>query len=291
MKRNMIILGASGFIGSNIVKHYLSCCPDNVKGFSSQECDMLSLKSIENNLSFIKEDDVIIMASAITRLKENSFESMVKNIRMAENISSFIENNKVAYMVFLSTVDIYGLIKQGTMINEKLLPDPNDYYAMSKLSSEYILKKMCHKRHIPLLILRLSGVYGPGDAGKSTINKLVESAVINKKVVIYGDGGDKRDFVYIEDLCNILRIAVDHKINGTFNVATGKSSSIKEIVDVIKQSTGSEFLVEFKEDTNQHEERVKDMVYDVSLFTSTFIDIKLKGISEGVYRYLNAYKP
>ena len=291
MNKNMIVLGASGFIGSSIVKHFLSYSSGTVKGFSSQECDTLSLNSIEDSLSFVKENDVIIMASAITRLKENSFESMINNIRMAENFSRFIEKNKIAHIVFLSTVDVYGLVKQDTMLNEKLLPGPNDYYAMSKLSSEYILKKMCHKRHIPLLVLRLSGTYGPGDNGKSTINKLIESAVINKKVVIYGDGEDKRDFVYIDDVCNILEMAVDHKTDGTFNVATGKSCSIKEIVEVIKQSTCGEFIVEFKENANQHDERVKDMVYDVSLLRSTFTDIKLKDISEGICQYLNTYKP
>lgn len=290
MNKNVIVLGKNGFIGSNIIKCFLSYSSDNVKGVSSQECDLLSLNSIQNNLSFIKGNDIIIMASAITRLKENNFESMIKNIRMADNISSFIEKNKVAYIVFLSTADVYGLVKQDTMINEKLLPNPNDYYAMSKLSSEYILKKMCHKKHIPLLVLRLSGIYGPGDNGKSTINKLIESAVINKKVVIYGDGEDKRDFVYIEDLCNVLKMAADHKINGTLNVATGKSSSIKEIVEVIKQSTDEKFIVEYKKHTNQHEERVKDMIYDTTLLTSTFPDIKFKDICKGIYQYLNAYK-
>lgn len=282
MDKRIIILGASGFIGNYVYKSFLSDMIFDVKGFSSKNCDLLSLDQIQNKLSFISKDDVVIMASAITRLRENTFDSMIKNIQMADNISKFIEKKGAGYFIFLSTVDVYGLVDDTTIISEKLLPNPNDYYAVSKLTSEFLLKKTCDRNNIPILTLRLSGVYGSGKQEKTTINKLIESATRNKEVIIYGDGKDKRDYIYVDDVCNIIKKAIEQKINATLNVATGNSCSISEIVEIIKKCCTDKFVVNYKQRENITEERVKDMVYDVSLLTTVFPDIKIKDLKEGI---------
>lgn len=289
MNKRIIILGASGFIGKYIYKNFQSDMIYDVVGFSSKDCNLLSPDQIQEKLLFIEEDDVIIMASAITRLKENTFDSMIKNIQMADNISKFIGGKRVGYFIFLSTVDVYGLVDTTNFIDEKLLPNPNDYYALSKLSSEFILKKMCNKNNIPILILRLSGIYGYGDQGKNTIGKLIESAIKNKEITVYGDGKDKRDFVYVGDVCNIIKNATKHKINTILNVATGKSYSINEIVEIIKLNYPEKFVVKYKAREDYFEERVKDMIYDVSLLTTTFPDLKFKDIKEGISIYINNF--
>jgi len=290
MKTKIIILGINGFIGNYIWK-YLSLLNNyEVVGYSSQDCNLLSSGLIQRKLSDITPDDVIIMTSAITRLKENSFDSMMKNVSMTDNIVKLIGKNRVSCFIFLSTVDVYGLVDSRTIINERLLPNPNDYYALSKLSGEYLLKRVCSSNNIPLLILRLSGIYGSGDHGKSTINKLIESAIIKKEVTIYGDGKDKRDFVYIEDVGEIVKSGIEKRIDITINVATGKSYSITEIVDIIKSCCqhDSDFAVKYKPINNFSERRVKDIFYDISLLTSTFHK-KLKDVKVGIPLYLNEY--
>lgn len=287
MGEKIVILGASGFIGKNLYESFSSNTLYDIIGLSSTDCDLLSLNQVQKELLFVNKDDIIIMASAITRLKENTFDSMIKNIQMADNISKFVEKNRVGYFIFLSTVDVYGLVSVTTIINEKLLPNPNDYYALSKLSSEFILRKTCNKSNIPILILRLSGVYG--NQGQSTVNKLIEAVVRNKEIIIYGDGKDKRDFVYVDDICNIIKEAMERRVSTTLNIATGKSYSINEIVEVIKSCYPEKFVIKHKPGENFFEERVKDMVYDVSLITRTFPDIKFKDIREGISLCLSAY--
>ncbi len=276
------VLGSSGFIGNQLYRYFSE---DNysVKGYSSLDCNLLSKNSIKKSLR-INPKDVVIMASSITRLKGNSLESMIKNIKMADNVFNFIKDDSLSQFIFLSTIDVYGT-RPKLPINENLSPNPKDYYSLSKLSSEFILKNSCANKNIPLLILRLSGVYGKKDEGKSTINKLVESA--NKgKITIFGDGNNRRDFVHVKNLYDVIKNAIFNKTNCILNVATGKDYSIKEITEIIKEffpRTG----IEYKEKTNG---RAKDIVFDTALLKKTFPKIEFMGIKEGLDLYLREYK-
>lgn len=275
------ILGASGFIGNSLLKEFNKKGEYLVKGYSSKDCNLVSSKSIENALYKLTKEDVIIMTSSITRLKGNSLESMMKNVTMAENISKFIEKNNPSQLIFLSTIDVYG-INPLQPINENLLPEPNDYYALSKLASEFILKKSCSSKDIPLLILRLSGVYGKGDKGKSTINKLIESAK-QGKITIYGDGEDKRDFVHVIDIYEVIKKGIKNKINATLNIATGKSHTINKIVEKIKLYCPKKFSIKYKQ---KKLKRIKEMKCDISLLKKTFPDFEPRGIEEGLFSYI-----
>lgn len=278
------ILGAKGFIGGNLLKKFNEDGNYNALGYSSKDCNLLSSESIENALDKSTREDIIIMTSCITRLKENSLESAVKNMRMASNVGEFIEKNPINQFIFLSTCDVYG-INPIQPINENLLPEPNDYYALSKLASEFILKKSCSNKKIPLLILRLSGVYGRGDDGKSTINKLVKSVILNKKITLFGDGEDKRDYIYVDDLYKIIKEGIKNQTNITLNIATGRSYSIKEIIEIIRSNYPGDFLIEHQKEKSE-QKRIKDMTYDVSLLNKTFTSFKPTSLKTGLSYYI-----
>lgn len=95
--KTIIILGASGFIGGNLLRELSSNKGYDVKGCSSKDCDLLSLESLNMALSSATEDDVVIMAAAIPRRKEDSFDAMMKNIIMAENMSNFQKEFVIEY--------------------------------------------------------------------------------------------------------------------------------------------------------------------------------------------------
>ena len=141
---------------------------------------------------------------------------------------------------------------------------------------------------MPISILRLPGVYGQGDNGRSTINRLVESAIKRKHVIIYGDGEDKRDFIYVGDICKIIGKTLNKKLSIVLNIVTGNSYSIKKIVEMIKSNSQEKFIIEYKP-KQIGIERVKDMVYDTSLFSSIFPDIKLLDLKDGISMYLKDF--
>jgi UDP-glucose 4-epimerase len=281
------ILGAGGFIGKNLCNYLLSKTSYQIESFSSLDCDLLYLNNLEKKLSEINKEDALVMTSSITRLKENSLGSMIKNITMAENVAKFIEKKKISHLTFLSTSDIYG-IHPSLPIHERLLPEPNDYYSLSKLTSEFILKNGCSLQEVPLLILRVPGVYGKWDEGKSTINKIINSAIKNKKITILGNGEDKRDFVYVEDLCKIIQRGIEDKIESTTNIATGKNYSIKELANIIKKDFFKDIEIEFVHKDKQN--RPGEIFFDISLLKKNFPDIKLKEIHEGLDLYIRGYK-
>ena len=286
----IIILGASGFIGKRLFDRFSLHRDLEVKGFSSKNCDLLSMNNVTNILSDITSNDVLVMTSAITRLKENTFNSMLKNIQMVENVSKVLVEHPVGQFVYLSTVDVYGIdLKKDVKIGEKLELNPNDYYATSKIVGEFLLKKECSKKDIPLTILRLSGVFGPGDKGESTIGALVQSAFKEKKVGIYGDGKDMRDYVYVDDIYKIINEATVRKPNMPINVATGRSYSILQIVDMIKSLSPYKFQVEFRPKVNKGDKRIDDMIFDCSLLTKEFPNLQLTELKEGISCYISYF--
>ncbi|MBI2549669.1 NAD(P)-dependent oxidoreductase [Candidatus Woesearchaeota archaeon] len=284
MPKKVVILGASGFVGGWLLKRFLSDSPYTAVGYSSADCNLLSPGSIRKALSSVTSEDVIVMLSCITRLRENSFESMLKNIKMADNIACFVESHPVSHFIYFNTVDVYGLIPEGTVISESLPPNPHDYYSISKLTSEFILKKALSEKNIPFLSLRFSGIYCPGDEGKSTINALLYSLFDTGKITIFGDGKSTRDFVYVDDAYRIVEEAVKRPLNATVNVATGKSYSILEVIETIKSLIDKKFTIEFKPIDSKAEKRQGNMVHDISLFQKLFPNFVFTSLKAGLSR-------
>jgi len=274
----IILLGSKGFIGKNLLRNFLN---DDyyIEGYSPPEIDLLSEDIFKKKILEINRGDSLIFASGITRLTENSFESMRKNIKMASNLSKFLEKNPVKQVIFLSTVDVYGAPNE--ILNENLLPNPQDYYSASKLISEIILKRSCSEKKLPLIILRLSGIYGFHDNEKSTMNKFVNSA-LNGEITILGDGTDKRDFVYVGDLYNLIKRVIDSTFtfNKTLNIATGKSYSINEIVTFLNNYINFKIRFVNLPGLGSKTQRIKDMIYDSSEFKKSFPDFQFQDIKE-----------
>ncbi|MCP4606633.1 MAG: NAD(P)-dependent oxidoreductase [Proteobacteria bacterium] len=276
------ILGAGGFLGADLFEKFLRADPMGTIGYKKDECDLLSMESIERALSSVTNNDVIIIVSAVTRSVDNSYESMIANIQMAENISLFLRAKPVSQVVFFSTPDVYGLLPDGAKIAEDLIPQPNDYYSISKLAGEYLLTRDCARRGIRLAILRMTGIYGPRGDGKSTVNNLFRSARERGKITILDGGENLRDFVCVEDIAKVVMSSINKRINTTINVATGKSFPILDIAQMITDALGGGILIEYKDSIPSAEKRIKHMVYNTGRLQTLLPDIELTTIQEGI---------
>lgn len=278
----LFILGSSGFIGKRLFElsaRKISC---DIVGYSSRQCNLLSKDSINHALSEATEEDVVIIASAITRLKGNSYGSMIKNIQMVENVANYMAKHHVSQVIYFSTVEVYGYLPDDIVITERILPYPDEYYGISKLTGEYLLRKTIVPEGIPLTVFRLPGIYGPGGEGKSTINAMVTSALVNKNIVIYGNGRQRRDYVYIDDIFRIVDLAVRRKISATLNVATGRSYSIKDISEMIISAMDCACSVEFKSPGQSAEKKIKNMIYDIDLLRKTLPEMAFTELNRGI---------
>jgi len=286
---NIFIFGSSGYIGNRLSQLFIKENTHNIIGLSSKDCNLLSIQDIEKTLSGISKKDVFIITSAITRLKDNSYTSMISNIQMAENLGSFLRDrpHPIAHVIYLSTVEVYGRSSGMNPITEKTLPLPNEYYGISKLTSEFVLRNAFSDNKIPLTVLRLPGIYGPGGEGKSAVNTMITAALKNNKITVYNKGVQKRDYVFIDDVFQFLKHAIKIKKDITINAVTGISLSISEIAKTIISIIGNDCVIELKESDQSSEQRPKNLVYDISLLKNTMPDMVFTDLATGINKIID----
>lgn len=228
----IILLGSTGFIGKSLLnffeKQQIECL-----GISSKEIDLTKKSAVNKLVKLLEPNSVLIFASSIVREKGDNLENMQKNIDMAKNISRAIEIKPIRKVIFISSIDVYG--KPDGKINEKSALSPLSSYGISKLASEFILKVSAQSSRTPLLILRLGGIFGPGQSSKKYgPNSFIDSAIRKSEILIYGDGKEKRDLIFIGDLVKIISYFISNNTHGVFNIATGKSLSFFRIAELLQ---------------------------------------------------------
>ena len=146
-------------------------------------------------------------------------------------------------VVFASSGAIYGE-QQVVRVHEKLLPSPTSPYAVSKLAAEGYVHTIGEVWQIETVSLRIFNAYGPGQAIPPThppvIPQFVRQVLGGGSLVIYGGGGQVRDYVYIDDVIRALVAAAtaDGISRQIINVGTGVGTSVNELVMLIERVTG-----------------------------------------------------
>ncbi len=279
MSLQAVVLGSSGFIGNNL-SNYLSKKNYKILNFNSKNCNLMNEEAIKEAFSKINSDYSLIISSFITRSKEDTLESMIMNINMIKNLSKNINIKFLKKIIFISSVDVYGS-NYKNKINENNKVNPFSYYGLSKFASEIILKKYFSK--IPLVILRLPGVYGQNDKKLSIIGKLYHEAINNRKIMIYNKGSQLRDYIKVTDVSMIIEIFLNKSFEGVYNIVSGKSFSIVEIAKIIISNLDNNIeIIDNKSNSVSY-----DLVFDNSKFTSIFPNFVFTNIHKGIEEYIN----
>jgi UDP-glucose 4-epimerase len=138
----------------------------------------------------------------------------------------------------VSTVDVYGP-PQFLPLNEEHPTRPASFYGASKLAAEMLLRVFGERAAVPVTVLRLAQVYGPGDTSRKAIPNFIRSALRGDAIVIQGDGSDERDYVFVDDVVIAIELALTRHASGTFNIAGGHACSIRDVVTAIARLTGN----------------------------------------------------
>jgi len=141
----------------------------------------------------------------------------------------------VNYFCYVSTLDVYGS-PAYLPIDEKHPVQPLSPYAASKVAAEIVCRLMLAARKIPFSILRLSHVYGPGEAAyEKMIPISLRKALAGEPIEVFGNGQDERDFVYVGDVARGILAACSHNAEGVFNVAGGTPTKIIDVARTIME--------------------------------------------------------
>ncbi len=254
MKKKILITGGAGFIGSHLVRSLdfrkfeiyvvdnLSTgnknnLPVNVK-FYKLDC---SNKSIIKRLENINFDCIYHLAGQSSGEYSfyEPFEDFSSNLLATINVIKLCLKTKKKRIIFTSSMSVYGnYIKSVTELDKC---NPKSFYGLSKLSSENYIKFFTKKK-LKYTILRLFNIYGPGQNFDNKLQGMVsiylDQALKNKRIIIKGPKDRYRDFVYINDVIEILNKTRIRKeaINNTFNVGTGKKTKVYELIKIISNN-------------------------------------------------------
>ena len=240
------IVGGAGFIGTNLY-FYLKekklrvkildnlSIKKNLKYLPSRDvikCNFLSKSNLKKNL---KNFNVIINLAGQTGVVPSNIkplESIKKNIIGFYNLIEIAKKYKIKTIINASTGGaIYG--DSNKTSKEIDQTKPLSIYGLTKDFNEKMSNILSGNTNI--IHLRFSNVYGPYSIHKkSLIHNSIKSKISKKKLIINGNGNNKRDFIYVKDICRIIYKLKSSKSN-TYNIATGKSHSVKDILTLFRK--------------------------------------------------------
>ena len=129
-------------------------------------------------------------------------------------------------------------------------------------------------------ILRLTQIFGAGDRSNKFIPSIIRQIKDKSQITIYGDGSDRRDYLFVEDAARIIADCCEKKASGIFNLASGKSYSLNEIVKIIKKYADKNFQIEYCDRTKPK----IDYEFDNKKLICTLGEIKLSDLSDTLKR-------
>jgi len=225
----VVILGARGFI-AQALGGKLAVGRIPVLAISSQELD-LTLPGAGSVLgALLQPADAVVMTAALTPEKGRDVTTLMKNLRMAENVAAALAAKPCAHFVYLSSDAVYDW--RRPLISEAIAPSPTDLYSTMHLAREQMLAAATAK--VPYCILRPCAVYGPGDTHNSYgPNRFARTALAEGKIRLFGAGEETRDHVFIDDVAAIIELALQHCSTGTLNVVSGRSVTFAEAARLI----------------------------------------------------------
>ena len=259
MQKKIIITGGAGFIGSHVVRHFVTKYPE----YTIINLDKLTyagnlenLKDIEtaSNYSFIQLDivdsvaiqtffekeqpDVIHLAaeSHVDRSISNPMEFVMTNVIGTTNLLNAAKhiwgNRKDVLFYHVSTDEVYGTLGETGKFTESTPYSPNSPYSASKASSDHLVRAYYETYHIPVKISNCSNNYGSHHFPEKLIPLFINNIKNNKPLPVYGKGDNIRDWLFVEDHAKAIDVIFhDGKVGDTYNI--GGNNEWKNI-DLIK---------------------------------------------------------
>lgn len=275
----ILVTGGAGFIGSNFIRYMLAKYGENVDITNIDKltyCGNLdNLKDIENknNYHFIKGDivdsktlekaakgaEIIFNFAAETHVDRsirNSLDFIHSNVLGATVILEFVRNNPKTRLVHISTDEVYGSIAEGSFTEESNL-SPNSPYASTKASADLIMMSYARTYNLPIIITRSTNNFGPFQYPEKFIPLLITNLLENKKIPIYGDGLNVRDWIHVEDNCGAIdMISKKGKTGEIYNIAAGNEEKNIDVAKIILTELGNDAgCIEFVKDRPAHDRR------------------------------------
>ena len=297
--RKILVLGGNGFLGRNLCA-YLADKGEEVYSF-----DMTMPEQEDKRIKYICGDffddytlekvikgmDVVYHAICTLNPGNSNDKCIVgyeRDFVQTAKLCYYLKDTDCRMIFFSSGGTVYGN-QEVQPILEDAVPVPINHYGNLKLCIENTIRTFNFQMKKNMLVARISNPYGPGQdyhKGVGFIDAVIKRAISGETVEIWGDGSVVRDYIYIDNLCEMLYALIDyHGDIEVFNLSSNTGVSQNDIVAILKKIV-SEVKVEYKPGRSVD---AKKIILDNSRIHS-ICDVQMVSIEEGIQKYYDYVK-
>lgn len=239
----VLILGAHGFLSGHL-QTWCAAHGLEFRAVSSKEIDLTGAGQAKALAAAIRPDDAVVMTSSVQPGTGRDYRALMANLRMVETVIEAVEQAPCAHFVCLSSDAVFDANK--IPLDEDSTREPTDMYSLSHVAREMVFTAELQRRRIPVCILRLTAIYGPGDTHNAYgPNRFVRAALKDRRIELFGRGEERRSHVYIKDAVDIIGRTLLHRSEGALNVAVRKALSYKEVAERVVSLVGDRVEISY----------------------------------------------
>ena len=261
---NLLVTGGAGFIGANFVSYWrrlrpsdrivildaltyagnfesvASLCDDDVCRFVRGDiCDAAAVATLFKKYDF----DLVVNFAAESHVDRSIYASQVFTRTNVQGTHTLLDAALAAWRPsfqrrrfhHVSTDEVFGSLgPHDPPFTETSRYDPKSPYAASKAASDFLVRAYSHTHGLPVVITNCSNNYGPYQFPEKLIPLMIMNALAGEQLPIYGDGGNVRDWLFVEDHCAAIGLVLQHgRLGETYNIGGGQEMANIDLVRLL----------------------------------------------------------
>ena len=222
-----VILGANGFVASAIRSRLTVAGVDHL-ALGASTLDLTDDDATDALRGRLRAGDAVVFVSAVAPCKSRT--ALERNLRMADAVCAALEAVTPSHLVYISSDAVYR--DSEDPLREDACADAASLHGLMHRARESVLGHAL--AHVPLAILRPSLLYGADDPHNGYgPNRFRRTAAQERRIELFGEGEERRDHVFVDDLADVACRVLAHRSRGVLNVATGVSHSFREVAEAV----------------------------------------------------------
>lgn len=275
--RRVVIIGAGGFVGGSIRARLES---DGVAtlALTRKELDLLQPGATARLASMLRPLDTVVLVSAIAPAKTVAM--LMDNLRMAQAVCDALASVDLSHLLYISSDAVYA--DDQNPVTELSYCAPSTIHGMMHAARELMLKNAAAA---PIAFLRPTLIYGAADPhGGYGPNRFRRQAVKNEPITIFGEGEERRDHIFVDDVAALATLILRYRSHGALNAATGVSTSFYDIAGMVAAQSG--VRVEIKSvPRSGPRPHLLHRFFDITQCHQAFPGFRLTPLAEGLAQF------